>query len=39
VGAACAGLLGLVAFLSALYPASRAASIDPIQALHFETGG
>ncbi len=39
VGAACAALLGLVAFLSALYPASRAASIDPVQALHFEAGG
>lgn len=39
VGAACVGLLGLVAFLSALYPASRAAGIDPIQALHFEAGG
>jgi putative ABC transport system permease protein len=39
VGGACVVLLGLVAFLSALYPASRAASIDPIQALHFEAGG
>jgi putative ABC transport system permease protein len=38
-GAACVALLGLVAFLSALYPASRAASIDPVQALHFEAGG
>lgn len=38
-GAACVALLGLTAFLSALYPASRAASIDPVQALHFEAGG
>jgi len=33
------GLLGTVAVLSALFPARRAASIDPIEALRFEAGG